>query len=115
LLGPPVTANTTLSILAQHNVTVGLGPQGISEEALISSWAARNLRWDAAWAALDSHGTIDFADALAMASVNVETLLGVHQNPADTDLVATSGGNLLSFEGKVVAVISPRRGLVDIL
>ncbi|EIW83128.1 hypothetical protein CONPUDRAFT_164126 [Coniophora puteana RWD-64-598 SS2] len=115
LLGPPVTADTTLSILAQHNVTVGLGPQGISEEALISSWAARNLRWDAAWAALDSHGMIDFADALTMASVNVETLLGVRQNPADTDLVATSGGDLLSFEGKVVAVISPRRGLVDIL
>ena len=50
-----------------------------------------------------------------MASVNVETLLGAHQDPADADLVATSGGDLLSFEGKVVAIISPRRGLVDIL
>ena len=34
-------------------------------------------------------------------------------DPYDGDLVATTGGDLLSFEGKVVAIISPRRGKVD--
>ena len=53
------------------------------------------------------------ASALAMASSNVEKLLGVESNPYISDLVATAGGDLLSFEGKVVAVISPRRGKVD--
>ena len=48
-----------------------------------------------------------------MASSNVEKLLGVESNPYTSDLVATAGGDLLSFEGKVVAVISPRRGKVD--
>jgi len=31
-----------------------------------------------------------------------------------SDLVATVGGDLLSFEGKVAAVISPRRKVVDL-
>lgn len=48
-----------------------------------------------------------------MASSNVERLLGVPVDPYNSDLVATAGGDLLSFEGKVVAVISPRRGRVD--
>ena len=50
-----------------------------------------------------------------MASINVANLLGVRLSPYDVDLVATSGGDLLGFEGKVVAVISPRRGRVDFL
>jgi len=31
-----------------------------------------------------------------------------------SDLVATHGGDLFSFESKVVGVISPRRGYVDL-
>ena len=50
-----------------------------------------------------------------MVSTNVEKLLGVEVSPYETDLVATSGGDLLSFEGKVVAIISPRRGAVDLI
>ena len=50
---------------------------------------------------------------LALVSSNVEKLLGVDVSPYESDLVATSGGDLLSFEGKVVAVISPRRGKVE--
>lgn len=50
---------------------------------------------------------------MALASVNLERLLGV-QNPI-TDLVAVKGGTLLDFEGKVVGVISPERGVVDLL
>ena len=45
--------------------------------------------------------------------VAVEKLLGLSVDPYEADIVATSGGDLLSFEGKVVAVISPRRGKVD--
>ena len=57
--------------------------------------------------------SISRLDALAMVSTNIEKLLGVHVTPYDSDLVATSGGDLLSFEGKVIAVISPRRAKVD--
>jgi len=64
---------------------------------------------------MNSNGTLSYEDALAMASTNVEKLLGVTEHAANTDLVATRGGDLLSFESKVVATISPRRGLVDLL
>lgn len=53
-------------------------------------------------------------EALALGSVNVEKLLGVDSGNYG-DLVATRGGGLLDLGGKVVAVISPRRGLVDVL
>lgn len=43
-----------------------------------------------------------------MASSNIQSLLGVHVEDGDGDLVATRGGDLLSFQSKVVAVISPR-------
>ncbi|EGN99656.1 hypothetical protein SERLA73DRAFT_159873 [Serpula lacrymans var. lacrymans S7.3] len=115
LLGPPVTEETVVSVLTSHNVTVGIGPQGVEEEEPMAGWAVRNLKWDAAWVSIGSHGEISKAQALAMASTNIETLLGVQVNPIDGDIVATSGGDLLSFEGKVVAIVSPRRGLVDIL
>lgn len=53
-------------------------------------------------------------EALSMASFNVERLLGIENDGSDADIVATEGGELLSFEGKVVAVISGRRNVVDI-
>ncbi|KAH7908470.1 hypothetical protein BJ138DRAFT_352435 [Hygrophoropsis aurantiaca] len=115
LHGPPVTADSLVTVLASHNITVGIGPQGVEEENPMAAWAVRNLRWDAAWVSLDSQGAISKSDALAMASSNIEQLLGVQSDPAYGDLVATSGGELLSFEGKVVAVISSRRGSVDII
>ena len=99
----------------------------------MSNWAARNLRWDAAWvsclcnaaylhdttsflvqAHLDSRGLISMEDALDMATTNVEKLLGVTRRASDSDMVATKGGELLSFEGKVVAVTSPTRAVVDL-
>lgn len=56
------------------------------------------------------------ADALALGSTNVAKLLGGHAPKRFTeDLVATRGGDLLSSSSKVVAVLSPRRGLVDLL
>lgn len=99
----------------------------------LSGWAARNLRWDAAWVSyfaygadivmtrhlsskvhIDSNGLISMEDALNMATTNVEKLLGVTRRASESDTVATKGGELLSFEGKVVAVTSPRRGVVDL-
>lgn len=63
----------------------------------------------------NSNGALSYQDALALASTNVERLMGVTEHSQNTDLVATRGGHLLSFESKVVAILSPRRGLVDLL
>ena len=52
---------------------------------------------------------------MALASVNVEKLLGINVDGVHGDLVATRGGDLLGFDSKVVGVISPRRGVVDLL
>ena len=65
-------------------------------------------------AALEADGEISKTDALALASVNVERLLGIKSDSLQSDLVATRGGDLLGFS-KVVSVISPRRGVVDVL
>ncbi|KAI0029653.1 hypothetical protein K488DRAFT_88507 [Vararia minispora EC-137] len=113
LPGPPLSEMGQAAYLWSKNVTVGLIPQGIDDSTpSMTGWAARNLRWDAGWVA--SQSNLSMEDALALVSTNVDALLGVIVKPADADLVATSGGDLLSFEGKVVAVISPRRSLVDL-
>ena len=55
---------------------------------------------------------------MAIASTNIEKLLGGKVEASAEqlgDLVATEGGDLLDFTSKVVAVISPRRGFVDLL
>ncbi|KAF9233435.1 hypothetical protein BU15DRAFT_53885 [Melanogaster broomeanus] len=115
LHGPPVTEQSLITTLFANGVTVGIGHQSVGEvEMETAGWAARNLRWDAAWASIDSHGLISTADALTMATTNVEKLLGVTRKALDCDMVATKGGELLSFEGKVVAITSPRRGVVDL-
>lgn len=36
------------------------------------------------------------------------------ESGAGGDLVATKGGDLLGFEGKVVAVVQSKRGVVDL-
>lgn len=91
----------------------------------------RNLRFDAGWVgsranSLRSKAHLDFealhsaqdvldkASAYALASTNIEELLGIDIPAGAEDLVATAGGDLLGFEGKVVAVISSRRGKVDL-
>lgn len=42
-----------------------------------------------------------------MASLYVEQLFGVHIDPKEASIVAVRGGKLLSFEGKVVGMVSP--------
>ncbi|TFY56157.1 hypothetical protein EVJ58_g7809 [Rhodofomes roseus] len=114
LPGPPASADSAIAVLLKHNVTVALGPQGVTNEDSMYTWAVRNLRFDAAWAHLEAPDVVDKASAIAIASSNVVRLLGLQIAFGDEDLVATIGGDLLSFEGKVAAVISPRRGSVDI-
>ena len=51
-----------------------------------------------------------------MGSTNVEKLLGGKAKAAkDYDLVATEGGDILDISSRVKAVISLRRGLVELL
>jgi hypothetical protein len=105
LPGPPLTEQNAIAALAANNVTVGVG---VPEQ-----WASRNIRFDIAWAALEANGALSRSDAIALASVNLEKLLGI-KKPV-TDLVAVKQRSLLDFEGKVVGVISPQRGVVDLL
>ncbi|KAJ6577401.1 carbohydrate esterase family 9 protein [Mycena capillaripes] len=107
LPGPPLTEHTAVSALMAHNVTVGVG--------ILEIWDARNTRFDIAWASLATGGKMSKAEVLALGSTNVAKLLGAKAPGIFTqDLVATRGGDLLGFDSKVVAVISPSRGLVDL-
>ncbi|KAH9948084.1 hypothetical protein B0H21DRAFT_848524 [Amylocystis lapponica] len=86
LAGPPLTEESAIARLIKHNVTaLGESPDVLTKSA-----------------------------AFALVTSNVEKLLGVEVGPGEGDIVVTSGGDLLGFEGKVVAVISPRRGAVDL-
>ncbi|KAJ7722728.1 hypothetical protein DFH07DRAFT_1006316, partial [Mycena maculata] len=114
LPGPPLTAQSSAALLASHGVTVGLGPQSVNGEPSLSNWAVRNLRFDMAWVALESGGSVSKEDALAMASSNIERLLGIHSVGASTEFAVTSGGDLFSFDSKVIAMMSARRGVVDL-
>jgi len=105
LPGPPLTGHSAVSLLSAHNVTVGLGVE--------EQWSSRNLRFDIAWAALEVNGTLSKHEALALASVNLEHLLGIQVS--NTDLVAVKHGDLLGFEGEVISIISPHRETVELM
>lgn len=64
-------------------------------------------------AALEADGAISKEQTIALASTNVEKLLGIVRKEDEVELVATSGGDLLGF-GKVIGVISPRRRVFDL-
>ncbi|KAJ7512471.1 hypothetical protein B0H11DRAFT_1844256 [Mycena galericulata] len=103
LPGPPLTQSSAIAALVAHGVTVGIEVDSAAD--------VRNTRFDVAWAALESNGVLGKADALALASSNLETLLGVEEG--NGDLVATRGGS--DFEGKIVAIISPQSELINII
>jgi len=103
LPGPPLTQDSAITTLIAHNVTVGVQTDEPS--------AVRNLRFDIAWAGLEANGALGKADVLALASSNLETLLGVEES--NTDVVVTRGGS--DLEGKVFAIISPRSASVNIV
>lgn len=65
-------------------------------------------------AALDSDGFLGKADALSLVTTNLDKIFGLGKDEDEDDLVAYEGGDLFSLESKVVAVISPRDGHVEI-
>jgi len=106
LPGPPLTEENAAVTLRRHNVTVGIGIE--------ESWSARNIRFDAGWVGLEAgDARISYEEALAMASTNLEKLLGLKNG--NYDLVAVAHGDFLSFEGKPIAIISESRNTVDLL
>ncbi|KAJ2918066.1 hypothetical protein MD484_g2411, partial [Candolleomyces efflorescens] len=105
LPGPPLTENNAASVLLGHNVTVALG--------IVEQWQSRNLRFDVGWTSIEAHGRISKTQAIALATSNVEKLLGL--KTPNTDLVAVKQTSLYDFTGKVVGVISPREGGVNLI
>ena len=121
--------------MLRHNVTVGLGVTGISLSYEISSWAARNSRFEVSWvrsclfslasestlltifqAYIQAAGQISKSQALAIASTNTEKLLGIAPETALlNDLVVTQGGDLFDMESKVIGIVSPLREQVELL
>lgn len=47
-------------------------------------------------------------------STNIEKLLGLSKGAGHGDIVATRGGDILGYS-KVVGVVSPSRGVVDMV
>ena len=65
-------------------------------------------------AALETPQRISKTTAIALASTNLEKLLGLQSSLQQADYVATSNGDILDFESKVVAVIAGAMGVVDL-
>lgn len=65
-------------------------------------------------AALEAGGSISRKEAIALVSTNFDRLFGISAGD-HADLVATTGGSLFDYSSKVAAIISSRRGLVDII
>ncbi|KII89857.1 hypothetical protein PLICRDRAFT_40029 [Plicaturopsis crispa FD-325 SS-3] len=107
LPGPPLSYESSVTTLLSHNVNVAIG--------VIDEYTARNTRLDLAWAALESDGRVSKAQALALATTNLESALGLEwSDAAAEDLVVYEGGDVFDFESKVVGVVSARRGVVDL-
>ncbi|GLB37491.1 putative amidohydrolase family protein [Lyophyllum shimeji] len=107
LPGPPLSRDSAIMKLKSAGVIVGIGCEEI--------WSARNLRFDVAWAAIEAGGRISMREALAIGSVNVQKLLGVEIPAEEEDLVVTRGGELLDVHSKVIGVLSPRQGTLQVL
>ncbi|KAI0004939.1 hypothetical protein BJV74DRAFT_805840 [Russula compacta] len=109
LPGPPVSNDTALVTLMNNNVLVGIGT---ADAAL-----AAQTRFDLAWATAESNGRVSPEKAIALASVNLERLLGIDQALAETegDMVAWARGSPLDMSSSVVGVVSSAHGWVDLL
>ncbi|KAJ3732108.1 hypothetical protein DFJ43DRAFT_1154823 [Lentinula guzmanii] len=53
--GPPLSQDTVISKLMDHNITVGISPVGLSRFVPPGNWDAQNLRLYAAWGRLTRH------------------------------------------------------------
>ncbi|KAF9566703.1 carbohydrate esterase family 9 protein [Agrocybe pediades] len=107
LPGPPFTKNSSVVELLSNGVIIGVGCETIS--------AARNLPFDIAWTAIESGGRFSREQAMAIGSTNLLKLLGVEVDESKLELVASKGGELLSMQSKVAAILSPAKGAVHIL
>lgn len=108
LPGPPLTNDSTLVTLIDNGVTVGVG--------ITDAWMAPNTRFDLSWVVATSNGRINEEQAYAMFTTNLERLLGVvNLENVASDLVAYAGGSACDLSSKVVAVLSPERGVVDLV
>ncbi|KIM80183.1 hypothetical protein PILCRDRAFT_73396 [Piloderma croceum F 1598] len=105
LPGPPLSYDSAVTTLLAKDVNVAIG--------VVDEYTARNTRFDLAWAALESDGKISKAQAIALATTNVEKALGLPSGPWH-DIVAYSGGNIFDFKSTVVGVVSAQRRVVDI-
>lgn len=110
----------------KHGVVVGLGvrePEDARNSYEMISWVRHlksakksfaNLDLDHLKAALDSNGYISEEQAHALSSINLERLLGLNIDSKSADLVAFEGGSPWELEGKVKAVLSPGREIVEV-
>ncbi|KAF8967351.1 hypothetical protein BDZ97DRAFT_1938242 [Flammula alnicola] len=106
LPGPPLSEMSAVTTLLDAGVNVAIG--------VVDESSARNTRFEIAWAALESNGTISKSQALALASTNLHKALGlVRPLFSIPDLVMYRGGGLLDFESKVVGVMSAERPLLN--
>ncbi|GLB34476.1 putative carbohydrate esterase family 9 protein [Lyophyllum shimeji] len=103
LPGPPLSRHSTLTALLAKNVHVAIG--------VVDEYNARNARFDIAWAALESNGTISKTQAIRLATTYLNRALGATSVP---DLVAYRGGSLFDFESKIVGVVSLQRGIIEL-
>ncbi|KAF8958055.1 hypothetical protein BDZ97DRAFT_1950338 [Flammula alnicola] len=107
LPGPPLSEMSAVTTLLDAGVNVAIG--------VVDESSARNTRFEIAWAALESNGTISKSQALALASTNLHKALGlVRPLFSIPDLVMYRGGGLLDFESKVVGVMSAERAVVEL-
>ncbi|KAG6864679.1 hypothetical protein C0991_007921 [Blastosporella zonata] len=79
LPGPPLSRDSTLTALLAENVNVGIG--------VLSDYDAHNARFNLAWAALESNGTISKAKALQIATTHLDRALGANRDEAYTSSV----------------------------
>ncbi|PSR73697.1 hypothetical protein PHLCEN_2v10616 [Hermanssonia centrifuga] len=106
LAGPPIVNETALGTLLKNRVIVALGVQ--------DAWEAGNTRFEAGWAALDSH--IDQRQRYDLVTSNLEKLMGIEGWIGDEgELVVYQGGDAFNMSSKIVAVASPKRGVVELL
>jgi len=105
LPGPPLSYETSITKLLSHGVNVAVG--------IVDEFAARNIRFDIIWAALESSGRLNATEAIALATTNLDKALGIQSSVWD-DVVFYSGGDVMDPASKVEGVLSPRRGIADI-
>ncbi|KAF8630433.1 hypothetical protein AX17_005410 [Amanita inopinata Kibby_2008] len=105
LPGPPLSADSLVTTLLQSGVNVAIG---VVDESVV-----RNTRFELAWMALNSNGKISKAQALSLATTNLERALGLDKVHTLRDIVAYRGGSMFDMQSKVVGVISPGRKVLE--